>query len=148
VVPVGRHSLMNGVSLPLRDYDDEIVFTAFADQLGAFLEQSMEYGRRAQKVVLANLALLGYVPGRDVLLDDYLGAARRSRKVTSKSAFRSLLASLLPPGPPEQTRATLDALVGVIEAVAPFFRRGLAPSKREVKRTRRLWSDALAGAGQ
>jgi hypothetical protein len=144
VVPIGRHSLMNGVSMPVRDYENDAVFTAFADQLNAFLEQSIEFGRRAREVVLTNLALLGYEPGRDMRLNEYLRAARRSRKLSSKSMFRSLLTSLIPSGEAEQARVTLDALVAVIEAVAPSFRRGVKPSASDVRQARQLWSDAIA----
>jgi len=144
VVPVGRHSLMNGVSLPLGDYENDAVFTAFSDQLGVFFEQSIEFRQRARKVVIANLELLGFEAGHDVRLDGYLRAAVRSRKLSSKSAFQSLLASLFTPVT-EQSEATLDALAAAIEACRSSFRRGVKPSAEDVQQARQLWSDALAG---
>lgn len=80
--------------------------------------QSLEADERGREVALANLAALGYGPGEDVVLDQYLAAARRTRKLSSKKAFRSVLSAMHAAAAPGDDVTAVSLLVSVVEAVS------------------------------
>jgi hypothetical protein len=134
---------MNGVSLPGRAAKSPPALTAFADQLGAFLAQSVEADHPGREVVLSNLVVLGYGPGEDVVLDRYLAAARRTRKLSSKKAFRSLLSAMHADVAPGDDGTAFSSLVSVVEAVSLSGKRHpweLSRAEREA--AARLYPDS------
>lgn len=95
VVPVGRHSLMNGVSLSDPVGRNPVAFVAFADQLAAFFSSTVDLEAWAGRVVLDHLRVLGFDPGADVVLDEYLGEVERAG-LQCEDFFISLVRSAVP----------------------------------------------------
>lgn len=94
LVPMGRHSLMNGIVLPEPRRRSDAEIDAFANQLKSLFSRVEQHKERAKATVLTNLACLGFERGEDVLLDDYLARARRSQ-LSPERAFRALVFSLV-----------------------------------------------------
>ena len=94
LVPLGRHSLMNGTALsePYRRTKAEM--DAFAGQLRSLFSRIEQHKEWARATVLTNLARLGFERGDDVPLDSYLA---RARQLSPEYAFRALVSSLLGP---------------------------------------------------
>ena len=98
VIPIGRHSLMNGVSASTEA--GQAAFDASAETLATFVAQTIDIGDWGRRVVLDNLAALGIQPDRDVLLSQYLDEARRS-DLHPEAAFRKLLQLVAAPSESE-----------------------------------------------
>lgn len=90
IVPIGRHSLMAGVGLRGgRDIPPQAVEAFTTASIGLFdrIGQLEEYAR---SVVGRNLELLGFEPGAEIYLGEYLHAVRRSQ-LRCDDAFFDLL---------------------------------------------------------
>jgi hypothetical protein len=99
VIPIGRHSMMNGFALPGSLARDDALVEQFANDMRSLVERMNWTDAWARRVVTRNLSACGLASGKDVPLGEYLGRAR----------------ALLPrPQKPSAVRAMLDgALNGV-----------------------------------
>ena len=100
VVPIGRHSLMNGVSYrPVPGGMDDEALTAFADQLHAFFEAAGDTDGWRLRILTGHLAALGLTGATEVPMRDYLARAARAG-LSKTDAFAALAESAGgPPGP-------------------------------------------------
>ena len=94
LIPIGRHSLQNGVFAPKPL--DEVSVIAFADQLGGFFGAVTFIDDWCGKVALRNLVLCGYPEGADAPIDEYLGLARAHAPSPSE-AFEALVRAVAVP---------------------------------------------------
>lgn len=92
LIPIGRHSLMNGVAARPEQLGTEVGVVAFADQLGTFIASIDGLCAWAAKVTASNTTALRFCGDVDVLLADYLAAVPGST-LTFEAAFTSLLAT-------------------------------------------------------
>ena len=118
VVPQGRHSLMNGVGLKEPVGQHPVVYTAFADQLHAFLLSAADLQAWGARVVLDQLVALRFDPGADVSLDAYLGEAEGAG-LRCEDSFVALVQEVLPG---EDCSALISACLGrppVVRAAPP-----------------------------
>jgi hypothetical protein len=92
VVPIGRHSLMNGVTVSTDR--GEAALAASCDQLISFLQSTQGISAWGRGVVRSNLEALYGPGGGDVRLARYLVDADRSG-LNKEAAFRNLLRSAL-----------------------------------------------------
>ena len=99
MIPIGRHSLMNGISIPT-DRGDAALGASF-DQLLTFFARTTDIGDWGRQVVLSNLAVIGVQVGSDAPLDKYLKEVSRSG-LTPEAAFGRLLASAFKPAEAER----------------------------------------------
>jgi hypothetical protein len=76
VVPVGRHSLMNGVSLKAKPEVTEAEFDAFASGLGDFIKSTERLDIWARRVVARNVAFVD-PSGNDPSLEHYVAVVQR-----------------------------------------------------------------------
>jgi hypothetical protein len=86
-IPVGRHSLMNAVGLS-SDEADPVVIERFPAKLTGFFAAVGQVEEWRRTVVRENLAALGFPPGQEVRLSDYLNAGRR--RIDKQQAFERL----------------------------------------------------------
>ena len=97
VVPIGRHSVMHGISLPVtaREDDEEAVeeFCAASNGLFASMRRLEEW---AQERIAYNIYRLGFDLGAPVRLTEYLAriAETSDPDLTAEATFRSLLRRL------------------------------------------------------
>ena len=92
VVPIGRHSLMNGVSAR-SDSSEEIDF--LAAQLPKLFDAMDAVGQWSRIVVRENLAVAGQPHDVDMDLSTYLASVHTS--ATSEQRFAEMVAHLLEP---------------------------------------------------
>lgn len=78
VIPIGYHSIVNGVSLNGAAASPEAA-TAFSDQLVALFREQGGIWAWGERVVLSNLVYVGLPTSVDVSLEVYLDAVARSR---------------------------------------------------------------------
>ena len=95
VIPIGRHSLMNGVGASAAQLRSEIGAQAFADQLTTFFGTT---------IVQRNLTELGFDTEHDTRLADYLDAVKGS-VLSPTPAFEALLSAATDPRPESGPRA-------------------------------------------
>jgi hypothetical protein len=89
LVPIGRHSLMNGVAARPSQLASDTGVRTFADQLSAFFDTFDSLEAWARTIVESNLIALGLDADRDVRLGDYLDAIERS-SLSRSAAFEAL----------------------------------------------------------
>ena len=92
VVRIGRHSLMNGVTVSTDR--GEAALAASCDQLITFLHNTKGISAWGREVVRSNLEALYGPRSGDVRLARYLVGAERS-ELNKEAAFRNLLRSAL-----------------------------------------------------
>ncbi len=92
LIPIGRHSLMNGVAARSEQLGTEVGVVAFADQLGTFIAGIDGLRAWAATVTASNTIALGFCGDMDVRLGDYLAAVPDST-LSSEAAFTSLVAT-------------------------------------------------------
>jgi hypothetical protein len=99
VIPIGRHSIMNGFALPGRLARDEALVKQFANDMRTLFERMNWTNDWAKRVVTRNMTACGLPSEKDVPLGEYL----------------ERVSVLLPrPQKPPAVRAMLDAgLTGV-----------------------------------
>jgi hypothetical protein len=96
VVPIGRHSLMNGIGYRLDGRrDDEAALLAFGDQLQTFLRATEGTEGWRRRVVRRNLVLFGLGEAIGVPVNRYLLKARRAG-LSREDAFERLRAAAHP----------------------------------------------------
>jgi hypothetical protein len=95
-IPVGRHSIMNGVFLGDATQRTHEAFVAFSDQIQTLFTSIDHLSEWARAMVLTNLTVLGYEKGVDVYLDTYLSEAKR-RRFSRARAFNSLVERIFGP---------------------------------------------------
>jgi hypothetical protein len=93
VVPIGPHSIMNGVFLRANRAHAPEAFDAFADQLLTFFRESGGIEAWSRAVTRRNLTLLGLDTQGPIPLSTYLVAAQGSKVLTKEAAIRRLEAS-------------------------------------------------------
>ena len=104
VIPIGRHSLMNGVGASAAQLRSEIGAQAFADQLTTFFGTISSLESWASTIVHRNLTELGFDTERDARLADYLDAVKSSA-LSPTTAFEALLSAATDPRPESGPRA-------------------------------------------
>ena len=92
LIPIGRHSLMNGVAARPAQLRSEVAAVAFADQLMTFFGSISGIETWASTIVKRNLAALGFDTKKDARLADYLDAVDSS-SLSPTSAFEALVSS-------------------------------------------------------
>ena len=92
LIPIGRHSLMNGVAARSEQLGTEVGVVAFADQLDTFIASIDGPCVWAATVTASNTIALGFGGDVDVRLADYLAAVPGST-LSSEAAFTSLVAT-------------------------------------------------------
>ena len=98
VVPIGRHSLLNGIGLraePGRDDPDALA--AYADQLDAFFAAAADTDGWRRQVIAENLDAVGLAFARAVPVRIYLERARQAG-LSKDAAFARLLDAAADPG--------------------------------------------------
>lgn len=109
VIPIGYHSIVNGVSLSGARVAPEAL-SAFSDQLLALFREQGGLWAWADRVVVSNLAHLGLPTASDVGLSEYLAAVGRS-SLCSELAFADLRREALggdPPGESPEEKAEAE----------------------------------------
>ena len=104
VIPIGRHSLMNGVGASAAQLRSEIGAQAFADQLTTFFGTMSGLETWACTIVQRNLTELGFDTEHDTRLADYLDAVKGS-VLSPTPAFEALLSAATDPRPESGPRA-------------------------------------------
>lgn len=94
VVPIGRHSIMNGFALRATDFDRPEAIAQFASATRGLFAQVEGLDGYARSVVAHNRRVLGFTPGEDVYLGKYLWTVRRS-ELTPAAAFVALALHVL-----------------------------------------------------
>jgi hypothetical protein len=89
VVPIGRHSLMNGNALALTPPPDDAAVDVFADRLISMSERIYRLAEWAHTVVGSNLAAIGRSDDASVPIAEYLDAVRQRDR---GEAFDAMLA--------------------------------------------------------
>jgi hypothetical protein len=93
VIPVGRHSLMNGVFYKAGHHDmTPAEATAFSDQVTTFLDQADATGRWARRRTARNIDAVGLADRGNVPLRAYLRLARRFG-LSKEDAFNDMKAT-------------------------------------------------------
>jgi hypothetical protein len=69
VIPIGRHSVMNGIRLEAGH--DAVEMSRFAERFGALAQRIDRLHAWHRQLLRDRLAALGYGDGQDVLLDEY-----------------------------------------------------------------------------
>jgi len=92
LIPIGRHSFMNGAAARSEQLQTDVGVGAFVDQLGTFLAGIDGLRVWAATVTASNTIALGFCGDVDVLLADYLVAVRGST-LSSEAAFTPLVAT-------------------------------------------------------
>jgi hypothetical protein len=90
VVPIGRHSIMNGVFLKANKDRGPEALNAFADQLLAFFRESGGIQAWGREVVRHNVRTLDLGTAGPIALCTYLLVAQRCLALTKEAAFRRL----------------------------------------------------------
>ena len=90
LIPVGRHSFMNGVFNSPNQLSSEHGRLAFVDQLMTFFGAISGVEAWASAIVRRNLTALGFDADRDTQLADYFDAVKRS-SLLPKAAFEALV---------------------------------------------------------
>jgi hypothetical protein len=93
VVPIGRHSIMNGVAVAVEDVYDDVVLDVFVRDMASLFETMDFLSSWAAQVVAHNLSALGRDPGDAIPLKDYLDLVDGRVDVAS-TAFDRLTAAL------------------------------------------------------
>jgi hypothetical protein len=89
VIPIGRHTAMNQVEFRVTSKEpDPVMVKRFANRMLGFFAAVDQVDKWSQTVVRENLAALGFLPGRDVRLSDYLEAGRD--RIDKQRAFERL----------------------------------------------------------
>jgi hypothetical protein len=96
VIPLGRHSLMNGVALAEPACRPDAAVVSFSDQLGTLFASIDDLAACARARVLSNLSTLGVDAGTDVVLAGYLRNVQR-RHLSKDQAFSALVERILGP---------------------------------------------------
>jgi hypothetical protein len=97
VIPIGRHSLMNGIGLPGVLATDDALVKRFADDVGTLFERMNWTDAWARRVVTRNLTACGLASHDDVPLGKYLERVRASLPHPQKPpAVRAMLDGALP----------------------------------------------------
>jgi len=91
VIPIGRHSAMHGTVLPLNESVDDERIGRFADAMHGVFVAVDKLHEWAPSVVRDNLGELGFAPGEDVPLADFLNAAAGAH-IDRERAFERLCA--------------------------------------------------------
>jgi len=93
VVPIGRHSLMNGVFYkPAESGVNPVALSAFSDQLFTFFGAVDATGAWRRRVVLANLAAINLGEALSVPVDHYCRRVRAAG-LSKEAAFAALAAA-------------------------------------------------------
>lgn len=100
VVPIGRHSLMNGVGLPGPWTATPAAVEMFTRASIGLFDRIEALGRYARSVVERNVVALGLPPDTDVHVGEYLAAVRRSDLRCEDGFFALLLDFALVDGAP------------------------------------------------
>ena len=90
VVPIGPHSIMNGVFLKAGRARAPAAVASVWDQLGAFFRESGGIKAWSREVNRHNVHVLGLDTAELIPLQTYLVAARRSDALTKQTAFQRL----------------------------------------------------------
>jgi hypothetical protein len=90
VIPIGRHSLMNGVFGEARPRTSRVEIAGVAVSLRKLFESIDDLAEWAQEIVRRNCASVGLGDRARVPLGDYLGAVKRA-KLSRAEAFRQML---------------------------------------------------------
>lgn len=90
VIPIGRHSIMNGVGARADELRSRAAIDRFVSATKSMFAAIGGLEAYAQKVVRKNVIALGFEPGVDVFVGEYLSRARRS-KLTPQDAFAELV---------------------------------------------------------
>ena len=90
LIPIGRHSLMNGVGASATQLRSEIGVQAFADQLMTFFGTMSGLEAWACTIVQRSLTELGFDTEHDTRLADYLDAVKGSA-LSPTAAFEALI---------------------------------------------------------
>jgi hypothetical protein len=93
VIPIGRHSMMNGVAARAVDLATDEAIDAFTRRLTTFVERTDFLDAHARAAVQRNLLALGFALDDDVLLADYLNAVEDA-SLSRESAFAALVAAV------------------------------------------------------
>ncbi|MDQ6695861.1 MAG: hypothetical protein M3Z46_00190 [Actinomycetota bacterium] len=88
VIPIGRHSLMNRLVACPEQLRTDTAAGAFADQLNTLFTNIDGLRTWAATVIINNLIELGFQGDQDVLLADYLTAARQRSLSVDQVATR------------------------------------------------------------
>lgn len=91
VIPIGRHSLMNGVFGDAKLATDRARIAGIALSLRKLFEAMDDVGEWGQEIVRRNCARLGLDHEARVPLGDYLDAVKKAR-LSRAEAFRQMLA--------------------------------------------------------
>jgi len=96
VIPIGRHSLMNGVGLKGTDAKRNAAVKRFAEELGSLFARVGWMDDWKGLAVRHNLVVLGAHPDHDLPLADYLDlvALAPNPALTSESAFARMVDAL------------------------------------------------------
>lgn len=89
VVPLGRHSLMNGIGLRASDFERPDAIARFASASRGLFAQVEGLDGYRRSVIAHNRRVLGFEPHEDVYLGKYLWTVRRS-ELTPAAAFVAL----------------------------------------------------------
>lgn len=92
VVPIGRHSIMNGVRIRAGQLQSPVVVEGFVNNIRSLFASIGGLEGYARGVVARNLVDLGFEPGRNVYLGKYLWTVRRSH-LTPQDGFAELVVS-------------------------------------------------------
>lgn len=76
VIPIGWHSIVNGVFAPSNRCKTLMGATAVADELGAFFRETVSVSEWGDRLVERHWLAAGLPLGQDVSVDDYLKAVR------------------------------------------------------------------------
>jgi hypothetical protein len=93
VIPIGRHSMMNGVAATGAQLATDDAIDAFTRRLTTFVERIDFLDAHACAAVERNLLALGFGVEHDVPLADYLAALERS-PLSPEAAFRALVSAV------------------------------------------------------
>ena len=104
LIPIGRHSLMNGVGASATQLRSEIGVQAFADQLMTFFGTMSGLEAWGCTILQRNLTELGFDTEHDTRLADYLDAVKSSA-LSPTAAFEALLSAAADPRPESGPRA-------------------------------------------
>lgn len=92
VIPVGRHSFMNGIFGNGAQLRTEVAAIAFADQLMTFFGSMNGVETWASTILQRNLTMLGFDTNRDTQLAEYLDAVEKS-SLSSAAAFEAMVST-------------------------------------------------------
>jgi len=95
VIPVGRHSLMNGIAVGAAAARDDVAMAAFAVSARTLFGALDAHRKFAARRVAANLRGLGLPADVDVALGDYLAAVSPRREELRAAALAAALGATL-----------------------------------------------------